>query len=160
GAARPGARAVGPDDRDIVPIGVEAPSTPLDREEARLTMRISKPIAALAAGSLMLLGAAALAQNGRSAAPPGTSAAHVLVLQEEANLNWIEKSAVAALREGVIERMELQIGMPVKKDGTIGILHRKFADLTVRKAQLQADSVAPRQKAEAQEEVAASVCAR
>ena len=56
--------------------------------------------------------------------------------------------------------MELQIGMPVKKNGTIGVLHRDFARLTVAKAQLQADSVAPKQKAEAQEEVAVSVVAR
>ena len=38
---------------------------------------------------------------------------------------------MAALREGVVEKMELQIGMPVKAGGTIGILHRKFAELTV-----------------------------
>ena len=67
-------------------------------------------------------------------------------------VTWIEKSSVAALREGVIETMELQIGMPVKKGGTIGLLHHEFAELTVAKAQLQADSVGPEEKAEAQEE--------
>ena len=67
---------------------------------------------------------------------------------------------MAALREGVIEKMELQIGMPVKDGGTIGVLHRKFAELTVKKAKLQADSVGPLEKAEAQEEVAISVVAR
>ena len=56
--------------------------------------------------------------------------------------------------------MELQIGMPVKKGGTIGLLHRDFARLTVAKAQLQADSIGPVEKAEAQEAVAFSVCAR
>jgi RND family efflux transporter MFP subunit len=50
--------------------------------------------------------------------------------------------------------------MPVKAGGTIGILHRKFAELSARKAKLQADAAAPREKAMAQEEVAASVCAR
>jgi RND family efflux transporter MFP subunit len=123
-------------------------------------MWIPKPIAALAAGSLMLLGAGALAQSGRVAARPENSSAQVLVLAEEANLNWIEKSAVAALREGVIEKMELQVGMPVKAGGTIGVLHRKFAELSARKAKLQADATAPREKAMAQEEVAASVVAR
>jgi RND family efflux transporter MFP subunit len=122
-------------------------------------MSIPKPIAALAAGSLMLLGAAALAQSGGAAAPenPGVQ---TLVLTELPYVTWIEKSSVAALREGVIERMELQIGMPVKKGGTIGVLHRKFAELTVAKAQLQAESIGPKQKAQAQEEVAVSVCAR
>ena len=56
--------------------------------------------------------------------------------------------------------MELQIGMPVKAGGTIGFLHRRFAELTVAKAQAQADSVGPYEKAQAQEEVAASVVAR
>ena len=37
-------------------------------------MSISKPIAALAAGSLMLLSAAALAQNGGAAAQPANPA--------------------------------------------------------------------------------------
>jgi len=123
-------------------------------------MLISKPIAALAAGALMLLSAAALAQNGGAAARPENSGVQVLVLAEEANLTWIEKSAVAALREGVVQTMELQIGMPVKKGGEIGVLHHKFAELTAAKAKLQAVAVAPKEKAQAQEEVAASVCAR
>lgn len=123
-------------------------------------MAIPKPIAVLAAGSLILVSAAALGQSGGSAARPSDPAGQVLVLAEEANLNWIEISKIAALREGVIEKMELQEGMPVKKGGTIGILHRKFAELSARKAKLQADAVAPKQKAMAQEEVAASVCAR
>src|SRR5438552_712718 len=123
-------------------------------------MSISKPIAALTAGSLMLLSAAALAQNGGAAAQPANPAVQALVLEELANLNWIEKSQVAALREGVIEKMELQIGMPVKAGGTIGMLHRKFAELSARKAELQAKATGPKEKAMAQEEVAASVCAR
>jgi len=123
-------------------------------------MTIVKPVAAMAAGSLIMLGAAAIAQSGGAAAQPENPGIQVLVLKELPYVTWIEKSKVAALREGVIEKMELQIGMPVKKYGTIGLLHRKFAELTVRKAQLQAESVAPKEKAEAQEAVAASVCAR
>ena len=65
---------------------------------------------------------------------------------------------MAALREGVIERMELQIGMPVKKGGSIGVLHHEIAELTVAKNQLQAKAIAPEEKAKAQEDVAASVC--
>jgi RND family efflux transporter MFP subunit len=123
-------------------------------------MCLTKPIAALTAGSLMLLSAAALAQNGGSAERPNDPAIQTLVLAELANINWIEKSNVAALHEGVIEKMELQLGMPVKKGGTIGVLHHEVAELTVNKAQLQADAVGPKQKAEAQKEVALSVCAR
>src|SRR5262249_43071956 len=87
-------------------------------------------------------------------------AVQTLVLEELARLNWIEKSSVAALREGVIEKMELQIGMIVKKNGTIGTLHHEIAELTVAKTKLQAESIAPKEKAEAQKEVALSVCAR
>jgi len=123
-------------------------------------MSIVKPIAAMAAGSLIMLSAAAIAQSGGAAAQPGNPGVQVLVLTELPYVTWIEKSSVAALREGVIEKMELQIGMPVQRDGTIGLLHHKFAELTVRKAQLQAAAVGPVEKAKAQEDVAASVCAR
>jgi RND family efflux transporter MFP subunit len=117
-------------------------------------MSISKPIAAVAA-SCLIMGAAALAQNGGNSA-----AVQSVVLEELAGVDWIEKSDVAARHEGVIETMELQIGMPVKSGGTIGFLHREMADLTVRKAKLQADAIAPTEKAKAQVYVAASKVAR
>ncbi len=123
-------------------------------------MSVSKPIAALFAGCSLLAGVAALAQGGGAAQPPAEAAPQTLVLEELARVNWIAKSDVAALREGVIEKMELQIGMPVKKHGEIGVLHHEIAQLTVRKNQLQAQQVAPEQKARAQKEVAASVVAR
>lgn len=148
------------DHPDTVPIGAKALTTPVDGEEVCSIMSVMKPIAAMAAGSLMLLSAAAIAQSGGSPGQPENQGVQALVLTELPYVKWIEQSKVAALREGVIERMELQIGMPVKKDGAIGYLHSRFAELTLRKAQLQADSVAPREKAEAQVEVAASVCAR
>ena len=50
------------------------------------------------------------------------------------------------MREGVIERMELQIGMPVKKNGVIGVLHHEIAELTVKKNELQAKAIAPEEK--------------
>jgi RND family efflux transporter MFP subunit len=119
-------------------------------------MIIPKTIAASGAGLVVLFGAVALAQNGGR--PDATSQA--LVLDELARIDWIEKSSVAALREGVIEKMELQIGMPVKKNGVIGVLHHEIAELTVKKNQLQAHAIAPEEKALAQKEVAASVVAR
>jgi RND family efflux transporter MFP subunit len=103
---------------------------------------------------------AALAQSGGRAAPPANPLVQALVLDELARIDWIEKSDVAALREGVIETMELQIGMPVKKGGTIGALHKKIAELTVAKTELQAKSTAPAEKAQAQKKVAISVVAR
>jgi RND family efflux transporter MFP subunit len=122
-------------------------------------MSVTKPIAALAAGC-MLLSAAVLAQDSGPAARQADPAVQALVLEEYARIDWIEKSDVAALREGVIDRMELQIGMPVKKDGKIGYLHQEMAKLTVAKNKLQAAAVAPKEKAEAQVFVAASKVAR
>lgn len=123
----------------------------------------AKSIAAVAASSLILLGAAA-AQSGGAQAPANGQGqgqgVQALVLPDTAHLNWLEHSSVAALREGVLEKMELKEGMPVKAGGTIGYLHRRFAELTVAKAQAQAASVGPTEKAQAQEEVAASVVAR
>ena len=123
---------------------------------------IPKSIAALAAGSLLLLGAAAAAQTAGSQAPAdGQSQGYQrLVLPDLARIDWIEKSAVAALREGVVEKMELQIGMPVKAGGTIGYLHRRYPELMAEKARRQAESVGPLEKAEAEVEVAAAVVAR
>src|SRR5262245_23409857 len=121
---------------------------------------VQKSITALAAGALLLLGAAAAAQNGESQAPADGQGYQRLVLPDLARIDWIEKSAVAALREGVLEKMELKIGMPVKAGGTIGYLHRRFAHLTVEKAKRQAESVGTREKAEAEVDVAAAVVAR
>jgi RND family efflux transporter MFP subunit len=122
-------------------------------------MIIPKTIAAMGAGCLILLGAVALAQAGGEEQQPNGNA-QPLVLEELARIDWIEKSSVAALREGVIESMELQIGMPVKKNGVIGVLHHEIAELTVKKNALQAKAIAPEEKARAQKEVAISVVAR
>jgi RND family efflux transporter MFP subunit len=83
-----------------------------------------------------------------------------LVLSEPGTIFWLERSEVAALREGVLEEIELQIGMPVKKGAPIGKLHREVAELTVKKNQLLADNVGAIKKAKAQREVAASKVAR
>jgi RND family efflux transporter MFP subunit len=120
-------------------------------------MTLHKPIAASGVFCLVLVGAAALAQSGAANQHPGVQA---VVLEELARLDWIVKSDVAALREGVIDTMELQIGMPVQKGGTIGSLHQEIAELTVTKNKLQAEARAPEEKAKAQKEVALSVVAR
>jgi RND family efflux transporter MFP subunit len=123
-------------------------------------MSMPKSIAAVGLSSLLLLGAAALAQTGGADRRADNPAVQALVLDELARMDWIKKSDVAALREGVIESMELQLGMPVKSGGVIGYLHREIAELTVAKNELQAKAIAPEEKARAQKEVAASVVAR
>ena len=123
-------------------------------------MIIPKAIAVVGAGCLVCASAVALAQTGAQPKRQVDQNTQALVLPELARINWINKSNVAALREGVIEKMELQIGMPVRKDGVIGVLHHEIAELTVKKNELQAKAIAPEEKAAAQKEVAASVCAR
>jgi len=122
-------------------------------------MLISKKAAALAAGFLAAMSVVTLAQNA-APAPRGTgSSAETLVLDELATIEWIEKADVAALREGVIETVELWPGMPVVKGGVIGTLHNETAKLTVAKAHLAAKNVAAEQKAKAQRELALTVVA-
>ncbi|MFO0909644.1 MAG: efflux RND transporter periplasmic adaptor subunit [Isosphaeraceae bacterium] len=118
----------------------------------------SKKLAATAAGfvaALMVLNITPrlAAQAPRSAADPET------LVVDEATVDWIQKSNIAALREGVIDRMELQIGMPVERGKPIGYLKSELADLSVKKAQTAVDRVAPAAKSAAQKELAAAVVA-
>jgi RND family efflux transporter MFP subunit len=117
-------------------------------------MPFSKKAAALAAGFVFALSLASLGQN----AAPGTSTGETLLI-DDATIDWIEKSDVAALREGVISKMELQIGMPVLEGKPIGYLHAEIAELTVAKAKTAVSFTAPVEKAEAQKELAAAVLA-
>jgi RND family efflux transporter MFP subunit len=78
---------------------------------------------------------------------------------DDATIAWIEKSEVAAQHEGVIEKMELQHGMPVLRDKPIGYLHREVAKLTVAKAEVAVASTATEAKADAQKELAEAIVA-
>lgn len=119
-------------------------------------MPLSKKAAALAAGLVAALAAAGLT--------PFTAAQNVktdreTLVVEEATVDWIEKANVAALRDGVIDRMELGIGMPVAKGKPIGYLHSEIAELTVKKAEVAYKSIGPKAKAKAQKELAAATVA-
>src|SRR5271166_5562095 len=130
--------------------------------EAFFTMTAAKTAAAMAVGLLTTLSVASLAQNGQEqpATANPTANATALVLSELATVDWIEKSDVAALREGVIERMELKLGDPALANQTIGYLHRETARLTMAKAKVQAESTGAIEKGRAASEVAASKRAR
>lgn len=112
---------------------------------------------ATATGCLAAL--ATLTLGGPTAAQPPRGDSGTLVV-DDATVDWIERSNVAALREGVIERMELQIGMPVARDGLIGQLHSEIAELSVKKALVAVKSIGPRERALAQKELAKAVVAR
>jgi len=116
-------------------------------------MPFSKKSAALAAGFVALLSIAAIGQ-----VPQASRAIETLPVAD-ATIDWIEISKVAALREGVIDRMELQIGMETKKGNAIGYLHNEIADLTVAKAKVAVASKATEYKALAQRELALAIVA-
>src|SRR5208337_2958637 len=107
--------------------------------EAFFTMTAAKTAAAMAVGLLTTLSVASFAQYGQDqpATANPTANATALVLDELATVDWIEKSDVAALREGVIEKMELRLGDPALVSKPIGYLHREAAELTVADAQIQ-----------------------
>ena len=117
-------------------------------------MLVSKKAAAMAAGLIAALAAATLAQT-----PPASRADETLAVGD-ATIDWIEKSDVSALREGVIDKMELQVGHEVIRGGTIGVLHTEIAELTVAKARVAATNTAAARKAEAQRELAIAILAR
>jgi RND family efflux transporter MFP subunit len=119
-------------------------------------MNIPGKPAALAAGLVAVL--AVLGFGSTFAAQKPKTDPETLVV-DDVTVTWLEKSDVAALREGVVDRMELQIGMPVSKGSPIGYLHSEIAELAVRKAELAAKSIGPKVKAQAQQELAITVVA-
>lgn len=123
-------------------------------------MTIVKTAVAMALGLATTLSVATFAQNGQDEQAPVNRAVAALVLDELATVDWIEKSSVAALREGVIEKMELRLGDPAFKDRPIGFLHKEAAELTVAKNQTQANMTGAIEKGKAAKEVAISIVAR
>lgn len=117
-------------------------------------MLLLKKATAMAAGFVTALSVTAIAQ----VPAPAARASDTLPVND-ATIDWIEKSDVAALREGVIKKMELQIGMLAQKGKPIGYLHEEIADLTVKKAELAVAGVATEAKAEAQMQLALAVVA-
>lgn len=76
------------------------------------------------------------------------------------NVDWLYRSDVAALREGVLKSLELREGMFAKKGDVIGQLHDEVARLSARKAKVAADSRGTLERAKASELLAKSVVAR
>jgi multidrug efflux pump subunit AcrA (membrane-fusion protein) len=103
--------------------------------------------AGLAAGLVAALALAASAQQ-RPARSPGET------LVVPGNLDWLEKSDVSALREGVIEQIEFQVGDRVEANKQIGNLHQRLAELAVKKARVAAEGLGTLKKAQAQKVLA------
>jgi multidrug efflux pump subunit AcrA (membrane-fusion protein) len=123
-------------------------------------MLFPKKVLALASGVLVALSWAAVAQqpgaNGRTARQAGSADSLIV----NGTIDWIEKSDVSALREGVIEKIEFRVGDRVEAGKPIAYLHKKMAELAAAKAKLQAKNVGPINSAKAKTELAISELAR
>lgn len=75
-------------------------------------------------------------------------------------LDVIDRSDVSALREGVLEKLEVHVGLDVKKDAHLGWLHKKTAELNATKARLVARNEGEMAKAQAQLLLAMKALAR
>ena len=118
-------------------------------------MPLSRKAVALSLGLSAFLSAVTIAQ-----APKRGSADSQLII-EDATVDWFQKSDVSALREGVIDTIELRIGKEVGKKGDIiGYLHREVAKLAVDEAKIQAESQGAILKADAQKKMALYVVRR
>lgn len=120
-------------------------------------MHFSKKAAALAAGAMTALSLVSLAQDQGA---PTASADRGRQIVVGGHIDWVEKSDVSALKEGVLENIEFGIGRVVKKGQEIGKLHSEIAELTEAKAKLAAANVGEVRKAEAQVKVTRSAMAR
>lgn len=120
-------------------------------------MPLTRKVVALSLGLSAILSAATIAQSPR----PGQSPADSQISDIEATVDWFQKSDVSALREGVIDRMELRIGKEVGKKGDIiGYIHKEVADLAVEEARIQAEGQGAIMQAVAKRAMAKQVVAR
>ena len=125
-------------------------------------MLLSRKAVATATGMLVALSVAAAAQQpgggGRAARPSASASADSILLT--GTIDWIEKSDVSALREGVIEKLEFRVGDRVEAGQPIGFLHVKMAELAALKAKLTAENVGPIKSAQAKKLLAKGELAR
>ncbi|WP_435006245.1 efflux RND transporter periplasmic adaptor subunit [Tundrisphaera lichenicola] len=123
-------------------------------------MPLIRKALALSVGLSAILTASSIAQSQK----PEVADSQLII--EDATIDFYQKSDVSALREGVIEKMELRIGKevgPPDKDGrgpVIGYLVKKAAELAAEEARIQAEGEGGLLKAKAQKELAAVVVSR
>jgi multidrug resistance efflux pump len=114
-------------------------------------------IAALTGGCVVALAAASFAQNPRGDRAARSQGETVVV---NGQVEWLERSDVSALTEGVIKQIEYQVGNRVEEGKQIGVLHDEKARLTLAKAKVAAENVGPIEKGLAQRQLAIAERAR
>jgi RND family efflux transporter MFP subunit len=121
-------------------------------------MSLPPKAAALALSVVAALSAATIAAPPQGAARRSRSGAETVAVG--GYVDWLEKSDVSALVDGVVDKMELKIGSKVKRGGVIGTLHAEKAQLTVAKAKVASESTGAIAKGEAQKKLALADLAR
>jgi multidrug efflux pump subunit AcrA (membrane-fusion protein) len=121
-------------------------------------MKLHGKVAALAVGIIGALAAASAAQSAGEKKGQVKSPGETIVVS--GMIDWLEKSDVAALTEGVVKQMEYQVGARVEAGKPIGYLHDERATLAVAKAKVAAEATGPIEKGEAQRAVAMAELAR
>jgi RND family efflux transporter MFP subunit len=120
-------------------------------------MPLTSKALGLAAGMLaaLTLARAAAPQQGNKGARSGEEKITI-----GGNIDWIETSQVSALIEGVIEKMEFQVGDRVEKEHPIGYLYSEKAKLNAQKARIAAENTGSIQSAVAKTDLAVAKIAR
>lgn len=105
--------------------------------------------------------AAVLAAGAVSAtARPQAGVAQVETLVVGGNIEWIQRSAVAARHEGIVEKVEMTIGKEVGAGQTIALLDATNARLAAEKAEMMANDETAVRSADAEKSVARANLAR
>jgi biotin carboxyl carrier protein len=123
-------------------------------------MPLTRKALALSIGLTAVLSAATIAQ------PQKSGSADSQLVIDDATIDFLQKSDISALREGVVDKMELRIGKEVGgvgQDGkrpVIGYLVKDAAELAVEEAKIQAFGQGAIMKAQAQKDLAAAVVLR
>lgn len=132
-------------------------------------MRLTPRTLTLAAGVLATLSAATLAQQipplppdrpQAAPAPTASSGSVETLLVREGRIEWIERAAVASPREGIVQQIEMTIGMEPSRGDVIALLRDDMAQLNEKKAELAAFDESRIQEASAKQELSTSNMAR
>jgi RND family efflux transporter MFP subunit len=112
----------------------------------------------LAAAMLAVLPAPGLARPQQPPAAPSGSQVQTLLVP--GNIEWIERAALAAKREGILEHIEKTIGDEIKRGDMIAYLDATMAELAHKKAEMIATDASSLKMAQAEKDVALANMAR
>jgi RND family efflux transporter MFP subunit len=96
----------------------------------------------------------------RAQQPGIASNGQVQTLVVPGNIEWIERAALAARREGILRHIEKSIGQEIKRGDLVAYLDSTMAELAQTKAEMFAKDTSAIEMAEAEREVAATNAAR